>query len=255
MSVIHIYRIPQVVELTAPTTGTTLMNYPVNHTDFTLARYVDNEIQFWVKNYDRKAVSLTGSTLTMHISDPKTSRVLLSRDLSVIDATKGLVELFVSGDEAANFPQLSLRYSIVMLRADGVEVMLYTDRDRRGLGNVDVVNGPLPPPIEAIPIAPEDFLQRNSAYYSGAFPGAAAVLNLSGQHSVLLNLTSYTGKFTVQGTLELQPSSTDSDWFNVTSETFVNATEKVHVPFEGNLLWVRFVFTTITGVDVLLYRN
>ncbi len=255
MPAIHIYRIPQVVMLTAPTTGTTLMNYPVNRTDFSLARFVDNEVEFWVKDYDRRAVNLTGGTLTFHITDPKSSRVLMTRDLTVVDAAKGLVRLFVSGDEAGNLPKSSLRYSITLLRTDGVQVMLYTDRDRRGLGVVDIIDGPLPPPVEAIPIVGEDFLSRNSALYTGAYAGAAQVFNISGQHSVLLHLEDYTGTFTIQGTLLPQPSSTDSDWFNIESREFDEITDRVHIPFEGNLMWVRFKADTVTGIDAILYRN
>lgn len=256
MSVIPIFRIPQVVELTTGT-GASLMNYPVNRTDFNLARYVDNEIEFWIKNIDRKAVAIAeGAAVTMHISDPTTQKVLLTRDLIVVDAAKGLVRLFVSGDEAASFPKGFLRYSIVMLRNDGVQVMLYTDRDRKGVGHINVIDGPLPDPIEPIPLSLDDFIIRNGKKYSTALPGAAMVHNVGGQHSVVLHLNDFSGIFTVQGTLEPQPGSSDSLWFDVKTLNFSSRTEVVHVPFEGNLMHVRLVVLTNGGtIDLMLYRN
>jgi hypothetical protein len=255
MSVIHLFRIPQVVELTTAT-GAALMNYPVNRTDFVLARYVDNEIEFWVKNIDRKAVALTGSTLTMHISETS-GKVLLTRELHVLDAAKGLVRLFISGEEAAAMPRGNVRYSIVMTRVDGVQVMLYTDRDRKGVGHIEVVEGPLPDPIQPIPLSLSDFLSRNGRLYSGPVPGAAMVHNVSGQHSVIIDFSAFTGAFTVQGTLDAQPGQTDTQWFDVKSvEYYEPKSGRVHIPFEGNLMNIRFMVTKIAGnIDLILFRN
>jgi hypothetical protein len=255
MSVIHIYRMLQVLELTTPT-GASAMNYPVNRTDFTLARYVDNEIDFWVKNIDRKAVPLTNCTATIHLVDAESNRPLLSRDLTVVDATKGLVRLFITGDESGAFPLGYLRYSIVLTRPDNAQVMLYTDRERRGIGTVQVIEGPLPAPIEPIPLSTSDFLVRNNRLYSSALPGAAMVHNISGQHSAVLHLADFTGTFTVQGTLEVQPSSDDAIWFDITSKTFTNSTEVYHLPFEGNVMNVRFAVDKTGGsIDLVLYKN
>jgi hypothetical protein len=261
MSVIHLYRIQQVVELTTASTGASLMNYPVNRTDFNLARHVDNEVEFWVKNIDRKPVPLGTARVTMHISEVKTGKVLLTRDLIVLDAAKGLVRLFVSGDETAIMPKGFLKYSIVMTRADGVQVMLYTDRDRKGVGHVEVIDGPLPDPIDAIPLSLSNFISLghydgNTKLYSTALPGAAMVHNVSGQHSAVLHLKEFSGSVTVQGTLEVQPSAISSNWFDVITRTFVDETSVLHMPFEGNLMHVRFVVQQDSGtIDPILYRN
>ena len=255
MSVIHIFRIPQVVELT---TGTgVLMNYPVNRTDFTIPRYVDTEVEFWVKNVDRRAVNLTNMSATLHLMEPTTGRMMLSRDLEILEATRGLVRFFISAEESGALPLMGLRYSVVLTRGDGVQTMLYTDRDRHGLGVVDVVNGPYPPPIEPYSISVDEFVVRTGKKYSGAYPGAATVLNMGGQHSVVLDMSDYSGTFTVQGSLESSPSSADSDWFHITSTTFNDATEKRHIAFEGNLLWVRFVLSNESAglIDLITYRN
>lgn len=255
MSAIHIYRIPQVVDLTLGSGGV-LMNYPVNRTDFRLFRHVDNEIEFWIKNIDRKAVAIPDGSVTLHITDYKTQRVLLTRDLIILDEDKGLARLFISGEEAAALSPGTHHYSVIYTRSDGVQMILYTDRDRRGTGYVEVTEGPLPDPLEATPISMDEFVIRDSKYYSGAYMGAASVMNYSGQHSLAISFSDFTGSFTVQGSLQAQPSSTDTQWFEVKKETYVDETGLVHFPFEGNLLWVRFVVVKVDGdIELIQYRN
>lgn len=232
------------------------MNYPMNRTDFTLHRYVDNEIDFMVKDVDRKTVSFTGANATLYVMDAKNQRLLLSRDLMVIDAAKGHLRLFVTGDEAAALPKKTLKYTVVMTRPDNVQVMLMMDRNRQSSGVVNVEDGPIPEPVAPIEITAEDFIQRNGKFYSGTYAGSAMVQNDSGLHSALLTLDDYTGDIVVQGSLEALPSQTDSDWFAVETRSFTHKTGTVHVPFEGNLMWVRFSFTKTNGeLTSILYRN
>jgi hypothetical protein len=255
MSVIHLYRIPQVVELTTGT-GATLMNYPANRTDFRVYRHVDNEIDFFLKNIDRRAVTLVEGAVTIHILDQTTKRVLLTRNLQIVSAPDGHARLFMTGDDVAKFPSQTLRYTVVQTRSDGVQVACYTDRDRKAIGLVEVAEGPIPGPAEPTPISTDDFINLSGKLQSGAYPGSASVGNVSGQHSLVIPTQYFTGRVTIQGSLIEQPGSSPGEWFNVTSREFTNSTELVHMPFEGNLLWVRFIVETVSGdIDVIQYRN
>jgi hypothetical protein len=253
MSVIQLYRIPQVVWLT--TGAGALMNYPVNRTDFSIPRYVDTEVQFWIKDFDRRAVDLTGATLTLKLIDPRTETVLLSRALTVVDAVNGLAKFNLTAADTSGLPLSSLSYSIIMTVA-GVQSLLYTDRDRRGIGTADVVNGPIPPPVDPYIALLSNFTSRNGSKYSSAYAGAANVLDLTGQHSVVNALTGWTGTFAVQASLESNPTS-DADWFNVMTKSYVTSTQNDHITFEGNFLWVRFVVTNDTAgtLSQITYRN
>lgn len=256
MSVIHIFRIPQVVELTLGSGGT-LMNYSVNRTDFRLFRHVDNQIDFWLKNIDRKAVTMANSAASVHITHPRTQRVIMTRDLEVVDAAKGHLRLFVSGEEAAALPPGALKYSTVITNTvTNVQTLLFTDRDRSGSGTVEVTEGPIPDPPEPIRLSFSEFIFRSGRYYSEALEGAAQVRNYSGQHSLAINLAAFTGRFTVQGSLEENPSSLDTNWFNVDNRLYNNDNGLVHFPFEGNLLWVRFMVELGSGsIEKIEYRN
>jgi hypothetical protein len=255
MSVITLYRIPQVIVLTTGT-GATLMNYPVNQTDFTIYRNVDNEIDFLVKNIDRRAISFADSTARIHITDTRQQRLLVSRDLIIVDEEKGHLRLFLTGAESAALPIKTLSYSVVLTRADNVQVLLFTDRSRKSSGTAMVADGPLPDPIDPIELTLEDFLIREGVYYSGALPGSVMVDNETGFHSVVFNLTGFTGILTAQGSLELSPSQDDGLWFPMATQTLSQHTGLYHIPFEGQVNWVRFVITKAAGdVTAITFRN
>ena len=54
---------------------------------------IDNTVKFALKDNDRKAVNLTSLTVTFNIVDPNTNESMLSRPLTVTNATKGLAQL------------------------------------------------------------------------------------------------------------------------------------------------------------------
>lgn len=256
MSVVHIYRIPQVIDLTFGHGGV-LMNYTVNRTDFKLSHHVDNQIDIWVKNIDRKAVTMANATVSLNIIDPHINRIVMTRDLEVVDAPKGLLKLFVAGEEAAALPIGAMNYSVIVTNTvTNQQTLLYTDRERRGLGVVEIVQGPIPDPPEPYRMSFSDFIQRDGKYYSENLVGAAGVDNYSGQHSIVVTFANFSGKFTIQGSLQENPSSLDSNWFNISTQEFVNQTSLTHIPFEGNILWARFVIELFDGtIERIEYRN
>lgn len=232
------------------------MNYPVNSTDFTIYRYVDNEIDFMVKNIDRAPIPFANATATIHILDSRHQRLLLTRELTVVDEAKGHLRLFLTGNEASALPAKTLKYTVVMTRPDNVQVMLYTDRNRKASGAATVVDGPLPDPIDPIELTMEDFILRQGVYYSGAYAGAKMVANESGLHSVALRLVGFTGNVTVQGSIESAPTQDDGSWFPVSDLDYDDHTGMAHIPFEGQLMWVRFLITKTSGeVETITYRN
>jgi hypothetical protein len=255
MSVVTLYRIPQVIELTTGT-GAKLMNYAVNRTDFTLFRYVDNEIDILVRNIDRKPVSFDDATAVMHIVEPLSQRLVLSKDLTIVDAEEGHLRLTITGEEASELPKKSLRFTVTMVRADTTTALLFTDRHRQPHGIIHVEEGPLPEPKEPVILGWDDFLKRNGYFYAGTYQGAALVHNHTGVHSVLVTLANFTGSVTVEGSYELSPDQSENEWKTLAEETFLTETGRVHIPFEGQIMWVRFRVQKKQGdLTELVYHN
>jgi hypothetical protein len=269
---INVFSMPQVVTMTfAPTYGDGLMNYPVNRTDFTVPKGLTTEIHFFVKDVDRRAVNLANSNAvpTAVIVDTHRQKTLLERDMDLINPTKGLYMLTLEPSDVVDWPLGQLEYSVIVERENGTKVFLYTDRDYGPYSALKVVHGPYATPKEAIEIpadqfTPQSFNYMNQfpEYIAGAFQGAAQVGNISGMQSAVFHMTGFIGNLLIQGSLEDQPSSNDSDWFNVNTATFSEPTDgPIYMDAIGNLVWVRFL-VQVLGFDTfantfqgVTYRN
>ena len=297
---IEIYSFPKVVTLTlGGNTGGSQMNYPINNTDFSLVKGVTNEILFFVKNVDRQPITANALAnagiidLRIAITDmennqfffgDQTAPIANAVDHSVLtpytltDPSKGVWMLSVTASDINDWPLGYLKYSIVGDRTSGDQVMLYTDRQYGPYSNLKVLEGPYPMPPEAIIIEQSDMI--NSAVFqsnatsivSSAYPGSAAVGNISGYQSAVANISAFSGTILVEASLENQPSQNSSDWFmaNVASVnngvvdggliSFTQPTDgPIYFDFIGNYMSVRFTVTIpyLNGGTFysLAYRN
>ena len=263
MSLVHLYRIPQVVELTAGI-GVNLMNYPINRADFTLFRYADNDIDFLIKDFDRQVVTMAGCSATITIIDTRQQRLLMARDLILADATQGHFKLFITGEEAASFPKRDLRYTVMMTRTDAAQVMLFTDKNKKSDGVIHVEDGPLPMVVEPVRLRPNDFLTRAMGLgkvrtlYAGSFASAKTVGNDTGIHSLSIEfIDDFSGKVFIEGSRNTSAAQDDSDWFIIHEESFTLKTGTEYIPFtNAEVMWVRFRIEPRRGTfDEVVYRN
>lgn len=256
MTVVHIYSLPQVVELTTAY-GAPNMNYPVNRTNISIFRKLRNDVDFHLKDIDRKPVVVpTGTVPTIHIINEKFNDVLISRPLTAVNAAKGYWRLSLSSTETEEWTAGYLTYMVTLVPGNGEQQMLYTDRGRTPKGVIEVIEGPIPDPIPSYRIDWDQLLLRNGFYYSSAFPGSASVQNLTGLQSIGVYATSFTGTVTVQGSLEMSPTQDDSQWFDIHAEDITALTSVRFFEVTGNYLWIRFQISVTSGqVDHILFRN
>lgn len=234
------------------------MNYPMNRTDFTLHRNADNDIDILVKDIDRKPISFASASAIINVVDTRQQRLLMSRQLTVVDAAKGHLRFFVTGEETANLPLRDLSYTVLMTRPDNAQVLLFTDRNRSAVGVIHVEEGPLPMVVEPVHLDKRDFFQNGLYYQAQAFASAKTAGNDSGIHSLTLELTNgFSGLFEVQGSSNPSAAQDDSDWKTVLSERYTVADGvKYHTFTNTDILWVRFRITPTRGkFDKLVYRN
>jgi hypothetical protein len=255
MSIIHVYAMPQIVTMMLDEVGAPSMNYPVNSTDIRFYQGVRNVVDLYVKDIDRKPVTLSGQVPVMHILTRDRSKLLLTRSLTVVDTAKGRYRLTVEPDAMHDWPLGGLTY--VAGVTDGTsETLLYTDREKATTGVLYLLDGPLPQPIEAITIPASDFVLREPYTYSGAYPGAAQVGNLSGLHTIAVYGVAFTGRVLAQGSLDAQPSSDDSAWATIAAYDLDLASGVTPFGFEGNYQWIRFAVETLDGTfEKIVYRN
>lgn len=258
---IRIFEIPQVVNLIFPESttgeGPILMNYPANRTDFRLILGVTNNVEFFVRDIDRKATTVAGRSFTIRITDPASNRLLLTQGLTVTIAEQALLRLTIGPDEMEDWPLGALRWSVTCDLGEGNEVMLWSDQDYTHYSELLLVEGPFPGPIDPIVSEGANLLHRDGFIWTGASPGPVTVGRPGSVASFQITLTNFTGSITVQASLESQPDSGDENWFDVDTYDYHDAfTGDDGFTFSTNHNWFRLKFTSTQGNIVrVLFRN
>ena len=126
MPSLTIYQIPQVIQTTRA--GATGVNSATNKIDFFLSKNVTNEIEFLLKDIDRKPISLVGKTLILYVVDTATQTLKLQKTLQSINEVRGHCRLTIAPSDISQWELGYYSYSLVMQRADQSQVLLYTDQ-------------------------------------------------------------------------------------------------------------------------------
>jgi len=250
---LHVYQTPQAIYLNKGV-GSPNQNYPVNRTDFKIFDGVKNEVEVFVKDLDRKPVDMTGLRIVMNILDRNKNRMLLEKELEIIDAVRGRYRLTI--DTGDNLPIGIHIYSVITVDDFSTEI-LYTDRNRGSSSYLEVVEGPFANPTPSVVVSQDDMLFRNNRYYTGAIAGAASVDRRDGLHALLWHPEGFSGRFTIEATLEAQPDASDSMWFVVASDLYVEQSQPVHHEFEGMYTFVRANYEIMGNgvVNQITFRN
>lgn len=255
--VVNVYSLPHVMKLTLDdfTSGANMITSAhYTNSEIKILRGTDQRIDLLLKNYDRQAVLLEEwQTVNFHLYDRKGKELLkvaaelydFPRGHYVINLSKAFTSSLVLGHD------YSWCCTVEDSEADTVR-MLHSNRDYGSHAPAIIAEGPTPAREETISIALDTLSQSKSQ----ALKGAAQVSNFSGVHSLVFDLTEYTGTITVQASVDDGMPTVDDEWVNVTSEDIEDVTGLHHMGFTGNFMWVRFVLSTETGVgDTITYRN
>lgn len=245
MPSVTLYQMPQVIQLSTP--DAVSVHSVVNRTDFNLFKNVTNEVEFLIKDVDRKPVNLRNKSLTIYIVDEQTNSLAIQSTLTVIDEKRGHARMSLHPSQVASLANGYYRYSVTINR-DGDQLLIYTDQTRSLRGHLELFEGPLPGPQPVIQIMPGDFVSSTwgvpleTYFVAQSFPGAAQRNNRSGQHTLAIYTTNFTGTFWVEASLENSPPTTPSDVFPVTSMTLTNKTGVSSLQFVGNYMWLRLYY-------------
>lgn len=250
---VFLYEIKRKLDLTlVELDGSINWNLPMDTSDFRIYKNVTNNIEFHVRNPDRKSINVTDKTITVTIYEPLTNRIVLEKMVEIVNGEKGQIRLVIIPDEIDLWEIGSYNYVVRIIDEDGSERALFVDQNEGIHGFLRLDNGPYPPPRGAITINEENFsstlegLNPISYNYTSAIPGSIKNKNHTGLHTVVLHLDSFTGKVWVQGSLE-EGSPSNNDWFDISIDgnmctEFKRASGTVSLTFEANLEWFRVKF-------------
>lgn len=256
-----IFDIPQVVHLTYPGytafEGIMRNNYGATRTDFRLVRGVQNEVIFFVRDIDRKPVSLSiHDALTIVIKDNDNDRLLLERTLSVVDLNKGMYKLTTLPAEMDTWPTGSVKWSMTYTQNSGLPEMLWTDQNYGVYSAAYVIESPYPGPAETTTLLWDDFTFNNddNHFYSAALPAAAQDGYANGMQTFVVDMTNFDGTIEIDASTIAEPNP--DDWFEVASNTYDGDLSQDIINVQGNFIWLRIVVAVTSGsIDSVQYKD
>ena len=256
--------------------GVVNFNMTTGQYDFKIYKGSQSDIDFVVRNVDRKPIRLVGKTLTITIINELTGVTLLQRVLKITDDINGLARLMIYPTDMKYWPVGYLTYSILITNEDNSQNMLYVSLDQGARGYLQVIDGLLPHPSESVTILASDFHTESwlfvpvTHFVSGSYSGNQSRGIDSALHTLAVYCTNFKGKFWVQGTLDNDPPDSHDDWFHIQLGTIHNHftfdgtmgngfTGIEPFSFEANLTWIRFIFLpdldNVGSLDKILLKN
>jgi hypothetical protein len=246
---IYLYYNPIQVWLVQSNRGAPNRNMNPNDVDFKLYKGVTNEMDFLIRNLDRKPIPLLGKKLLLTVVNDFNNEIVLQKPMQILDPYKGQALARITPGEVQDFEIGYYRYTVLMINEDGNETLLYTDMDQRARGFFELKDGALPPPKPSIQLLASAFLPVminnqpiTTVYVSSALRGDALLDLTDGLMTAAVYLENWIGTFTIQGTLESVPPDAFESWIEIEKKIYSGFTGIDWFNIEGNYSWIRFVY-------------
>ena len=221
-----------------------LGNMPMYDNTHKLHKGIDNTLRFKFRDTDRKSIEN-----------------VLFRYLTVTNATKGMAMLEIPTSDTVLLPEGFYQFAMYTVK-DGVEQIIYTDVNDNAHGVLEVLDDVYPEFEDSQETA--TFFDDGTKLISTVFDGAGNTIKSKSLHTFALYYNGFTGVIKIEGDLSVQPSTSDSDWFDLTPRlmydpdiTINNETGVQGYVIQANVNWMRVSWlNTSTGtVDKILMRN
>ena len=238
-----------------------LGNMPMYDTTHKMHKGIDNTLRFKLRDTDRKSVDLTGKTIIWKMYDRESRENVLFRYLTVTNATKGMATVSIPTADTVLLPEGFYQFAMYTVE-NGVEQIIYTDVNDNAHGVIEVLDDVYPEFSNSQETS--TFFDDGSKFISTIFDGAGDTIKSKSLHTFAVYYTGFTGVLKIEGDLSVQPSTADSDWFDLTPElmydpsiTINNETGVQGYVVLSNVNWLRVTFpNTVTGtVDKIMMRN
>lgn len=265
VNTIKLYKDPVKVQLVQLGGGIRNNNLPLDDNDFRAFKGVTSDVEFSVRNNDRRPINLVGKELFVLIRNPNNQELMLKKQCEKIDEQRGKARLLLSPNEVIDWSPGFYNYTVIIENEDTTQNMLFMDKNQLAQGTLELQGGVLPSINQSITLNPQEFTPAGfvfevtqwnpDRYMSSAVPGAGQLGLTSGLHTFALFGNKFAGKFWVQGSLDPEPSTDvippNTDWFDIEIEGQPNPITWTRTqPFNGvnawnfyaNVQWIRFMY-------------
>ena len=239
------------------------VNPPMNNKIIKIYKGVDTVLNFFVKDKDRKPVSLASGVLTSYLVNHTTGNLLFSRLVEEIDNSTGQAKLKILNKDLVGVESGFYDMSLTFKNSVNETMTLFADQGDNVKITIEVKDGPIPKLTDSTSIVFSTKGGTGAKEYSSAIEISSVAPDTKGLHTFVAYLTNYTGNLHAEGSIE--ETSVASGFFPITigSSTaykeYTGSTTLDPFNFNANLNWIRFAHdpdTTNAGtVDKILYRS
>lgn len=250
MGNVIIYETKRRISLTIEGTGAFLnRNMAMHNPDFVVFKDSQTEIEFIVRNIDRKPINLTDRKLFATLVNYYTGQTMAVVPLTIVDAIRGIARLTMFPYMAKDIPIGFHRYTISYLLDNGNEKLLATDQYEKTHGYLEMRYGRELQGIQSQEAKFESFAPENSNRYdtfwvSPNFKGNLRNGSLCGLHTFAWYVENFTGSIWMEGSI-VESTPDQPDWFPILVDgRFEHKLDHrsgiLAFNVESNLQWARF---------------
>lgn len=234
-----------------------------------IQKSLKNDIQIQFKNSDQKPVPVNSMTMVFNMFDTINNRQLISKNLKVIDdgvttSTRGLAILSITESDSMDLNTSFYNYSVTVLDQDNSYVPAYSNTYYGIQGTIEVRDDVRPVLLPSTDIN-SFWVYRNTdpgvqryEFYSGYYNAHAVFKSNEAVHTAAIYMTNFSGRVSVQGSLNNSPPSPGSadgvmpsirdiqstagmDQFaNISELEYDNFTGIDYITWSGNFTYTQF---------------
>jgi len=188
-----------------------------------------------------------------------TQQTIPSETVNVTAGPKGSANCTITEGDLLPLDAKFYNFAVREVKSDGSKEVTYSDTGYAAAGTIELLDGAYPEFVPSTEIS--SFTAnggvRSLAYTSSRIPARPGVNNNNALHTIAIYPKNFSGTLRVQGTMSTSPENTD--YFEVTSTTFSNASTPTTLNFTGVYQNVRFTWGNDSGntglIDKILYRQ
>jgi len=226
-------------------------NMAMHNPDFLVFKDSQTEVEFVVRNVDRKPIDLTGRKMFVTLVDYHTAVTLAVVPLEVVDAKRGIARLtflpYMVKDIKLGFHRYVVSYQL----DNGNAKLLNTDQYERVSGFFEIrygreLQGIQSQHAEFSEFYPDKTNRFDTVWITPNFKGNLQNGSLIGLHTFVFSLVHWTGKVTMEGAI-VSETPKEIDWFPLLideqrDQTYVDRSGLCAYNLNANLQWIRFKF-------------
>lgn len=221
----------------------------MHNPDFLAFKDSQTDIEFIVRNIDRKPINLTGRQLFATLVNNQSKRTIASIPLTIVDAARGIARLTLVPYMVKDIPLGFHRWTISYMLDNGNAKLLNVDQVETSHGYFEMRYGRQLQGIESqsaklSEFHPVNFDGTNTYMVSPNFRGNLRNGSLDGLHTFAWYVENWTGSIWVEGSI-VEQTPDEMDWFPILIDDHLetkltNASGIIAHNLEMNLQWVRF---------------